>query len=333
MEVTEHQIILKTCRACGTKNKSNFPEDLVQEAQYGNNIKAFTVYLQNYHMQPFLRCSELIEDLTGHKISVGSLANFQSKCYKGLAEFEEQVKKGLLQSSVLHADETGIRINGKLNWLHVVSTDLLTFLGTHIKRGKEAIDAFNIIPLYNGVLVHDRFAPYFSYNCEHSLCNAHILRELEYLWEAKNLKWARNISCLLAGVHHKIKKGKEYTTQQYQRTLHKYEQIIAPIIAGYNPVYTKTKEEKLAFALEKHKKLFLKFIKDKEVPFDNNQAERDLRMVKVKQKISGCFRSPEYATFYARIRGYLSTLKKNEKEILQFILNVFQGKAFAPNFG
>jgi len=182
-------------------------------------------------------------------------------------------------------------------------------------------------------LVHDRFSPYFSYNCEHSLCNAHILRELQYLWESKNLKWARNLSSLLSGVHHKMKLGKIYLDMDYQRILDDHEKLIEPIIKKYNLVYTKTKEEKLAFALEKHKHLFLKFIKMKEVPFDNNQAERDLRMIKVKQKISGCFRNPQYAQYFARARSYISTLKKNKQEILLNILNAFEEKAFLPNFG
>lgn len=333
IEVTEHQIVTKICGNCGKKNKSNFPEYLVQEAQYGNNIKAFCVYAHSYQVIPYARSSEFIYDLTGHRISVGSIANFQAKCFEKLASFEIETKKALLQSAVLHADETGVRVDGKLGWFHVLSTDLLSFFGYHKKRGKEAINEFNIIPLFNGNLVHDRFSPYFSYACEHSLCNAHILRELQYLWESKKLKWARNISVLLAGVHHKIKQGKIYIEKDYQRILSAFEKLIAPTIENYNSIYTKTKEEKLAFALKKHKHLFLKFIKHKVVPFDNNQAERDLRMMKVKQKVSGCFRKSEYAEYFARIKSYISTLKKNEQEILLQILNAFQNKAYYPNSG
>jgi transposase len=333
IEVTEHQIITKVCENCGKKNKTNFPEELVQEAQYGNNIKAFSVYLQNYHMLPFKRCSELIEDLTGHKISPGSLANFQSKGYSNLEDYESSVKKILLKSSVLHADETGVRLNGKLHWMHVLSNDVLSYFGYHQKRGKQAIDAFNIIPLYNGNLVHDRFASYFSYECKHSLCNAHILRELQYLWETKELKWVRNLSNLLVGIHHQIKQGKIYSTKEYERTVTKFEKLITPTIQNYNKVYSKTKEEKLAFALEKYKHLFLKFIKEKEVPFDNNQAERDLRMIKVKLKISGCFRDPNYADYFARIRGYITTLKKNNQDVLLNIQKSFEGNPFLPIMG
>ncbi len=333
IEVTEHRTTTKICGDCGKKNKSHFPKELVQEAQYGNNIKAFTVYLQNYQMLPFARCSELIYDLTGHKISVGSLANFQAKCFENLEGFETETKKTLLRSAILHADETGVRVNGNLGWFHVLSNEESSFFGYHPKRGKDAINDFDIIPLYNGNLVHDRFSPYFSYDCEHSLCNAHILRELQYLWESRDLKWARNLSSLLVGVHHKMKLGKSYLDIDHQRILGDYERLIGPVIKKYNPVYTKTKEEKLAFALEKHKLLFLKFIKIKDVPFDNNQAERDLRMMKVKQKISGCFRNPEYAKYFARARSYISTLKKNNQEVLLNILKAFEDMAFHPDSG
>jgi len=316
-----------------SKKQIYFPKDLVQEAQYGNNIKAFGVYLQNYHMIPYARCVELIYDLTGHKLSVGSLANFQSKMYNQLDEFEKDIKTLLLQSPVLNADETGIRINGKLNWMHLASTELLSFFGYHQKRGKEAINDFNIIPLYNGNLVHDRFSPYFSYDCEHSLCNAHILRELLYLWESKQIRWVKDLSNLLVNVHHKEKYGKKFTEQNYRNILKRWETLIKPTIENYNKVYTKTKEEKLAFALEKHKHLFLKFIKKKEVPFDNNQAERDLRMIKVKQKVSGCFRESDYAKYFARIRSYITTLKKNQQEMLVNILNAFEQNYFLPNSG
>lgn len=329
--VTEHQIIIKKCGNCGAKNKSSFPKGLVQEAQYGNNIKSFGVYLQHYQLIPYGRCVELIYDLTGHKLSAGSLANFQEKIHSHLSEFEKQAKQGLLQSAVLNADETGIRLNGKLNWMHVASTDLISFFGYHPKRGKEAINDFNIIPLYNGNLVHDRFSPYFGYQCEHSLCNAHILRELLYLWESMHVKWAKDLSNLLVNVHQKEKKGIAFTENQYQNILKRWEALISPTIKKYNKVYSKTKEEKLAFALEKHKHLFLKFIKQKEVPFDNNQAERDLRMIKVKQKVSGCFREPNYAQYFARIRSYISTLKKNQQNILENILNAFEDKCFFPD--
>ena len=333
IEVTEHQIITKRCSNCGAKNKTDFPKYLVQEAQYGPNIKSFGVYLQNYHMIPYSRCSELIYDLTGHKLSVGSLANFQATIFDQLVGFENELKTLLLQEPVLHADETGVRVNGNLDWMHVASTNLLSFFGYHPKRGKEAINTFGILPLYNGNLVHDRFSSYFNYDCEHSLCNAHILRELLYLWESKGLKWAKDLSNLLVSVYHKIKQGFCFTETQYEHIRCRWNDLISPTIKAYNEVYSKTKEERLAFSLEKNQLLFLKFIREKEVPFDNNQAERDLRMIKVKQKVSGCFRVMTYAQYFARIRSYITTLKKNKEDILINILAAFMNTPYYPNTG
>jgi len=353
IKATEHRIIIKKCTSCGTKNKSDFPEELVQEAQYGNHIKSLGVYLQNYQMIPYARCVELLYDLTGHRLSAGSLANFQSKMFNQLDTFENEIKTLLLQSTILHGDESGMKVNaapaggqGDGNWMHVASNKFFSHFGFHKTRGHKAIDSFNIIPLYNGTLIHDRFSAYFKYQCKHSLCNAHLLRELLYLWEVKELKWAKDISNILVNLHHNQKHGKEFTERNYQNILKRWEELIAPTISGYNEVYKKTKEERLAFALEKHKHLFLKFIKEKavptgrqDVPFDNNQAERDLRIacpvfttgIKVKQKISGCFREYSYGEYFARIRSYISTLKKNEKNILQNIQLAMNNDDFFPN--
>ena len=331
IKITEHRILIKKCTNCGVENKSNFPEELVQEAQYGNQIKSLGVYLQNYQMIPYARCVELLFDLTGHKISAGSLANFQSKIFNQLGSFESEIKLRLLQSSVLHADETGVKLNGDNNWMHVASNNFLSHFGFHRKRGQEAINSFNIIPLYNGTLVHDRFSPYFKYSCKHSLCNAHILRELLYLQENTDLKWVKNISNLLINLNHEKKYGREFTEKNYQNILKRWEELITPTISGYNSIFKKTKEEKLAFALEKHKHLFLKFVREKEVPFDNNQAERDLRMIKVKQKISGCFRVHSYGEYFARVRSFISTLKKNDKNILQNIQLAINNDGFFPD--
>lgn len=330
IKVTEHRILIKKCTNCGAKNKSNFPDDLVQEAQYGNQIKSLGVYLQNYQMIPYARCVELLYDLTGHRLSGGSLANFQSKMFNQLDTFESEIKTLLLQSPILHGDESGMKVNGNGNWMHVASNKFYSHFGFHKKRGQEAIDSFNIIPLYNGTLVHDRFSSYFKYQCEHSLCNAHILRELLYLWEIKKINWAKDTSNILVNLHHNQKLGKEFTEKNYQNILKRWEDLVAPAISGYNDLYKKTKEERLAFALEKYKHLFLKFIKEKEVPFDNNQAERDLRMIKVKQKISGCFREYSYGEYFARIRSYISTLKKNDKNILQNIQLAMNNDEFFP---
>ncbi|MGY0425596.1 MAG: IS66 family transposase [Polaribacter sp.] len=168
------------------------------------------------------------------------------------------------------------------------------------------MDSFNILPLYKS-------SPYFKYQCNHSLCNVHIVRELLYLWEVKKVKWAKDISNLLINIYHKQKHGKEFIHKNYQNILKRWEDVIQPTIKNYDKTYNKTKQEKRIFTLEKHKDLFLKFSKEKEVSFDNNQMERDLRIIKVKQKVSGCFRQDSYVSYFAIIRSYMSTLKKINK--------------------
>lgn len=205
VEVTEHRRLHKSCSNCGRNNIGIFPKGLKQEAQYGEGIKSLCVYLQNYQMLPFARCKEFIEDLTGHRISTGSLSNFQKLCFNRLQEYQKLVKQLVLQSPVLHADETGIRLNGNNSWMHVLSNKTVSLFGHHLKRGKQAMNDIGILQHYTGNLVHDRFSSYFSYNCRHSLCNAHILRDLIYVEEAFNATWARKLSNLLI----KAKKDKE----------------------------------------------------------------------------------------------------------------------------
>lgn len=330
IEVTEHRAMIKNCVNCGQTNKAPFPTGLTQKAQYGNAIKAFTVYLQNYQMLPFSRCTELVHDLTGHKLSKGSLSNFQEKCHNKLEDYEEQVKKLLLSCEVLHADETGINVNGKNHWVHVISNRAISFFTSHPKRGKEAMDEMGILQKYIGTLIHDRFSSYFSYQCGHSLCNSHILRELNYIEEAFQAPWANKIKSLLLRAKNKKDKEHKISPSYYSRVYREYVNLIRPVIKKYDKKYKKTDEQRLAFALEKHKKLFLKFIKQPEVPFDNNQAERDLRMIKVKQKVSGCFRSLKSTQYFARIRGYITTLKKNDRSVLAEIQNALEDNPFIP---
>jgi transposase len=329
IEVTEHRRLHKTCGICGKQNTGEFPEGLVQEAQYGNSLKSLCVYLQNYQMLPFARCKEFIADLTGHNFSRGSLSNFQKQCFVSLQGYEQNIKQQLLQSPILHADETGIRLNGKISWMHVVSNKNISFFAHHLNRGKKAMDDIGLLELYNGTLVHDRFSSYFSYSCDHSLCNAHILRDLVYVEETFDAHWAKEIRTLLVQAKNAKKKHK-LKASYYSKIFKRYVNIIRPVIKNYNKKFKKTDEQRLAFALEKHKYLFLKFIKQIDVPFDNNQAERDLRMIKVKQKVSGCFRSQTHAQYFATIRGYISTLKKNKQPVLQNIQQAFLENPYLP---
>ena len=320
MEVTEHRVVKKVCSCCGKISRGSFPDGLSQQAQYGNRLKSLCIYLQNYQMLPYSRCAEFIEDLTGHKISCGSLSNFQSESFESLEDYHRQIKQLLLESSYLHADETGLRFNGNNSWMHVISNKLISFFAHHLKRGKQAMNDIGLLDIYKGTLIHDRFSSYFSYQCEHSLCNAHILRDLTYVEQRFDAKWAKQIKTLLIRAKRHKDKDPNIKSAYYSRIYKQYVNLIRPVIKSYDKKFKKTDEQRLAFALEKHKNLFLKFIKQPNLPFDNNQAERDLRMIKVKQKVSGCFRSQNHAQYFARIRGYISTVKKNKQPVLKLSL-------------
>ena len=330
IQVTEHRRIHKKCTCCGTLNKGMFPKELTQEAQYGVGVKSLCVYLQNYQMLPFARCSEFISDLTGHTISTGSLSNFQKQCFDDLEQYHQNIRQQLLQSPILHADETGVRLNGINSWMHVVSNKTISFFAHHLKRGKQAMNDIGLLDQYKGTLVHDRFSSYFSYACQHSLCNAHILRDLVYVEEMFNSSWAKEIRKLLIKAKNDKEQHPNLKASYYTKIFNKYVNLIRPVIQSYDKKFKKTDEQRLAFGLEKHKYLFLKFIKQPNVPFDNNQAERDLRMIKVKQKVSGCFRSETHAQYFARIRGYITTLKKNKQKVLENIQLAFSKNPFLP---
>ena len=283
-------------------------------------------------MLPYARCAELISDLTGHQISTGSLSNFQRQSYDLLEGYEQNIKSVLLQNKVLHADETGVNINGKNHWVHVISNKMMSYFASHSKRGKQAMNDIGVLEHYHRTLIHDRFSSYFSYDCEHGLCNAHILRDLEYVIEKFDSNWSKQIKTILLNAKKEKDKNPNIKSSYYSKIENEFQSLITPVIDAYDDKYKKTDEQKLAFALQKHKALFLKFLKESEVPFDNNQAERDLRMIKVKQKISGCFRSENHAAIFTRIRGCISTAKKNEVPILEAIKQAFQLKPFLPKF-
>ena len=315
IQVTEHRRLNKTCLHCGKVNTGVFPKEITTQTQYGNTLKSLCVYLQNYHMLPYARCKEFIADLTGHSISTGSLSNFQKSCVNYLQGYQQEITKQLLQSSVLHADETGIRLKGKLSWMHVISNTTISYFAHHLNRGRQAMDSIGLLELYKGTLIHDRFSSYFGYDCDHSLCNAHILRDLIYVEQTFNASWAKHLRELLIAAKIAKEKNPNLKASYYSKVFNTYVSLIRPVIKNYDKTFKKTDEQRLAFALEKHKYKFLKFIKTPEIPFDNNQAERDLRMIKVKQKVSGCFRAQTHAAYFACIRGYITTLKKNKENV------------------
>lgn len=332
LQVTEHRKIRYQCNKCGEILEGISPEIGGNKIQYGDGVKSLAVYLNQYQLIPYHRMKEFFSDLFSSDISVGSLVNFVKQGGLKLESFKEQVHEKLSISNVLHSDETGVRVAGRTNWVHVVSNEVLTFLQVHLSRGRDAIRDMDILPRYQGVLVHDRFRSYFSdWKFTHALCNAHILRELIY-FEEQGVGWASEMKKLLLKAKEKKDAGNSITKQFITRVKNNYRAIVRENLKRAQKQATikkkkgsrkKTAEHNLLIALNKYHREILHFLTNPDVPFDNNQAERDLRMVKTKQKVSGCFRTDEGAQTYALTRSFLSTLRKNNMPILSNLSRVF----------
>ena len=339
--VTEHSSEVKNC-TCGCVNKA-FPKGVDYKVQYGPNIKSTVVYLQDYQLLPYDRTKELIMDLFNHSISTGSLYNFRENTYNKLEDFEEKLKLLLSLSLVLGFDETGFRINKKRWWLHSCSTDDWVYYAVHPKRGQVAMDAIGILPLFKGIAVHDFWKSYYKYDCEHSLCNAHLLRDLIFIKERFNQKWAEElINLLLKLLDLKNKALARGQKAIASATLKKYELKYNKIIKKglrqnpYKPPLEKKRGRKkktpprnLLERFRDYKTDILRFFNDFKVPFDNNFSERDIRMMKVKQKISGCFRSVKGAKFFARTRSYIMTARKQNINVFDALKSLFTDNAIA----
>ena len=346
IEVTEHRAERKTCPRCGSLSRASFPEGVTQSAQYGERVMATAVYLNEYHLLPYKRLSEAMNDLFGCPVSQGTLVNAVRTASEKLRGAEQETKRRIAEAPVVCFDETGMRVEGKGAWLHVASTDMLTHYAIHPRRGRQATDEIGILPAFTGTAEHDCWSPYLTYDCSHALCCAHLIRELTFQAEECAQDWAFDMIELLREANETVKKAKEKRRAKLSRSVLKalerrYERILASGFAA-NPLpdargqpvrrgrKKKTKTRNLLERLGNHRCEVLRFTRDFSVPFDNNLAERDLRMAKVKQKISGTFRSWEGAGDFCRIRGYISTVRKNGVPVIQAFADVFEGKLFVP---
>jgi len=343
--ITEHQAEVKSC-TCGCVNKA-FPKGVDYKVQYGPNIKSMVVYLQDYQLLPYERTKELIKDLFCHSISKGSLYNFRKKAYHKLENFEEKLKSLLCLSFVLGFDETGFRINKKRWWLHSCSTDQHVYYAVHQKRGQIAMNDIGILPKFEGIAVHDFWKSYYRYDCQHSLCNAHLLRDLVFIKERFEQNWSEELIDLLLKLLNLKNKALARGQKAISKvTLKKYESLYDKIIKKglqqnpYKPPTDlkgkkkrgrkkKTPPQNLLERFRDYKADILRFFYDFKVPFDNNFSERDIRMMKVKQKISGCFRSIKGACFFARTRSYIMTARKQTVNAFDALKSLFTNNAIA----
>lgn len=317
--VTEYQSESKDCKCCGYTTTACFPEHITHITQYGNRAKSLMVYMNQYQYIPYDRASQFFETIYGHRVSPGTIVNAVDTLANRLEGLDEQIKEFLSNSKLNHADETSMKVLGKKKWLHTVGNENAAHFAFHQNRGKKATLEIGILPEFKGTLVHDGWKSYFLYECEHALCNAHHIRELRFIYENHNMKWANKILEFLVNInYHKHSHLADDKAKFSKNILDEYSQSYDDIIAAAKKEHARhaTKDSSnLLKRLTNYKQETLLFMYDFSVPFTNNLAEGDFRMAKVKQKISGCFRSLVGADNFCLIRNLLVTAKKNNKNV------------------
>ena len=308
----------------GQRYVASFPEGVNRPTQYGAGVKANAVYMSMFQLIPYARIETHFTEVFNTPISAGSLYNFNQEAFDRLAVFEHIAKTVLRQERTLHVDETGINVNGHRLWLHNASSASWTLIAPHAKRGNDAADEIDILPHFSGILVHDHWKPYYRYvQCLHSLCNAHHQRELTRAFEQDNQQWAGKMAELLNKINTAVKEADGCLTEdECKKWRRKYSKLIKEAEKECPPPETddlpqkkrgriaRSKSRNLLERLQKYQCDVLRFMENPDAPYTNNQGERDIRMAKVQQKISGCFRSMQGAKIFCRIRSYLSTCRK-----------------------
>lgn len=341
LRVREHQAEVKQCPVCGEKGHAAFPHGVNAPVQYGPNVLAHATYLYSYHLIPLARIREWFADCVGQRVSEGTIQQVLSQMADAVVPALDTIYTGLTRAEVIHLDETGFRIAQRLGWLHTVSTSALTYYTVHSQRGDEAMLDAGVLPNCHGWAVHDGFKPYFSFKTvRHALCHAHHLRELQFLVEHYDVQWAEALQKLLLMMKQRCDDAPNGLGKAAIQELEaQFDAVLAQGLEAYpiqpRPPNTKKRVAQhpatnLLIRLRDHRDAVLAFIRYPEVPFDNNLAERDLRMMKVKQKISGGFRTWAGAELFAAIRTYLSTARKQGVSMLHAAQLALLGTPFIP---
>ena len=338
IEVTEHRAEIKHC-TCGEKHVADFPEGVNAPTQYGPRIKSFVSYLMAYQHIPYERTVELIHDtFNKHQLSQGTLYNIHHACYDGLEDEAQAIKEQIINSDVVCFDETGASVNKDKHWLHSASTDDFTYYAIHKNRGHVAMDAIGILGEFKGTAIHDFWSSYLKYDCNHGLCNSHHLRNLTYIYEQYKQSWSLKMIQLLLEIKKTVDEQKitepcldekliEIFEKKYQKILDLgYDENPPPDKKTEKPKRGRPKRSepmKLLDRFKDYRKETLAFMYDFNIPFDNNLAERDIRMMKLHLKISGHFKSFFAAEMFCRIRSYISSVKKQNLNVMDSLNKVF----------
>ena len=346
IEVMEHQAEIKQCPSCGQQIKGEFPSDVTQTTQYGLRLKAQASYLNNYHFIPLARTEELLTDFYGHGPSEAVVLHANACLAESIKPSLQRIQGQLQQAPVAHFDETGLRVENQLHWVHVASTNQLTYYHVHRRRGQKGMTEGGILPEFTGHAVHDHLPSYLHFDtCQHAFCNAHHLRELKFIEEQYHQTWAVEMVQLLLDIKAEVEATPLPAMSLPPDRLAYYEAAYDKLIAdglATNPLPDDPPPKKrgrpkqspaknLLDRLEKHKLGVLAFMYDFRVPFDNNLAERDVRMVKVKQKVSGTFRTKSGADTFCAIRSYISTVRKQGYNVIDALYDAFLDQPFIPS--
>ena len=348
-EVTEHHAMQAIC-SCGHLHAGEFPVGVNAAVQYGPRAQAAMVHLNQNHAVSIQRTAALMKDLFGLPLSEATVVNAALAGAQILRPTVQSIGQGAIHSAVVHADESGMRVAKKLHWLHVLATDKLSWIACHPKRGTEAFNALALLKQFQGVLVHDGWVPYKALLCQHALCNAHHLRELTYLLEEQGQAWAGDMIELLTHANHLDNvncadgQSPNYNGSKYQSQVrdlrHLYDAILAQAHAD-NPIALssgkrgrpkQSKATNLIGRLRDYSDDVCRFMTQPNVPFTNNLAEQTVRMPKVKQKVSGCFRTLQGAQTYCVIRSYAATMQKQGANVFESLVAAFNGAPPQPSF-
>jgi transposase len=343
LQCTEHRAQIKECPGCQQTCVAPFPPDVKAPVQYGKNFRALLAYFYDAQHGASLRIGEMCAEMFGYAVSEATLQAARQEQNDALEPFENRLVEILPQQPILHADETSVPINKLTHWLHVLCTPLLTFFAIHLHRGKEAIQAIGIIPKFTGWLMHDFLSSYLSFeNCLHTFCKSHLLRELIFLFEQHQQAWAHDLHDLFLQMLESVRALKARDAppceKEFRRWQRRYRKILRagrranPLTPQQKAMKRRkqSKAQNLLDRLEGYDDCIRAFLWNFDLPFTNNEAERAFRMMKVRVKISGCFRTLDGARRHARIRSYISTLRKHGLPVLQYLRLALDGHPFLP---